>query len=841
MRKRIPLLHPVFHYITERTLPSQTALILIPAGAVYTLVLFILCFKSSPSLFVYLSAAFWIILVSSLCAVRLLYSASFVRPSESIKKTMKMMSESDLSSKAQLRGCSEIRELSSSLNSALEGVKLYIARINAQADVLNGVSGKLKDGSDRNSEAADAVKQAMTELSKGASDQAEHLSSTADSLQKLSTLIRKVTDDTADISVNSLSLSESADRGKKVSLEMDTQISRIVDSTRNISESVTELLASLDQVSKITSDIEDISEQTNLLSLNAAIEAARAGEHGLGFAVVAAETSKLSHRSMEATEMTKTIIEKMIKKSREVNSIIEAGVEQSVKGKKLSAEAQEKFNSIFSTLSDNLKQIGEIAESASVIAEKSETMSSAVSTIAAFGKQIIESTDHVRKVSEDQNLYTKRVSDLALELSDSAYVLKKSITIDLSISYFGNDKRVESTEKALALYTSANPYIRFRTADRFANGKLYYPILKTRIADRILPDIIQLDQPWLPGFLDEGDLFVNLLTEPEADLSGFEKSALDMCTVNGNLMGLPTGINSICLMCCRRFFDKHGIDAGTVWNWKNLLEIGTRIARENGKERLLYANYEFSHYLFKMYIRQKTGGQFIRDSYEPGFDTAALRNAFEYFKELYDSGTMYTTDSYGVQNNGIVPLKTGVRPMDLAFGMIFNWVSDYDRNCKGMFNGSDVFMTLPPAAPDAKTSAIIIKPQLVLSVCGQSANVREALKFLNWIYNDPEGIRAWGTSRGSNATKEASRVQSEAGMTNPVIAEAVRRSMENGGLSENPLSIHADITDLFNSARAKIYAGEITPEKAADKTMKNLHVTLRKMKKLKERKASKRS
>lgn len=831
MKKRIPLLHSISDVLARQSVPFQIKILLAISGLLYTLVLFLFCYRTSPALFLYLTGGFWLLIFFYILISGYFFSKSFIRSSGSLKKTMALMAGSDLSAKAEVKGCKEIRELAASLNNSLEGIKLYIAKINRQADVLNSVSINLREGSDKNHEASKIVEQAMKELSDGASQQSVHLISTAESLKDLSILIRKVTDDAADIAVNSLSLSEFAASGQKISSEMDNQISRIFDSTQDISRAVLQLSENLEQVANITADIEDISEQTNLLSLNAAIEAARAGEHGLGFAVVASETAKLSHRSMEATTVTKKIIEQMIRKSREVNTIIAAGIEQSEKGKKLSADAQEKFHTIFSTLNESLKQIGGIADSATVIAEKSEAVSNTVSTIAAFGKQILGSTEHVMTVSEDQIRYTRHVADLSIELTESADILKKSITIDLSLTYFGNEKRIEATKKALELYLKSNPYIRFKADDIFMNGKVFFPVLKKRLADRILPDIVQLDQPWLPGLLDQDDYFVNLLTEPTIDLSGFEKSSLDMCTVNGNLMGLPTGINSICLMYGQNFFEKHGISTDTVWNWSSLLETGADIARKDSKSCLLYANYEFSHYLFKIYVRQKTGKQFILDDFSPGFDTDRLKDAFRYFGELCKSGAMFTTDLYGVHDKGILPHNQDLKPLDMSFGMIFNWVSDYDRNSKGVFPGSSVFMTTPPIAPDAKTSAIIIKPQLVLAVNKQSANVREATKFLNWIYNDPEGIKAWGTSRGPSPTKEGVRVQTETGMVRPVISDALEKAVKNGGSSENPLSIHGSITDLFTAVRKKMYAGDISPEKAADQTMVKLNKMLRKMKK----------
>jgi methyl-accepting chemotaxis protein len=121
-----------------------------------------------------------------------------------------------------------------------------------------------------------------------------------------------------------------------------------VDGMRAISESS-------DQISEIITVITEISEQTNLLSLNAAIEAARAGSHGKGFAVVADAVGKLAQRSSEA--------------AKEITQLIKDSGERVAEGAKLSDQSRKALEKIAEGGSINSKAVEEISRATDILAE----------------------------------------------------------------------------------------------------------------------------------------------------------------------------------------------------------------------------------------------------------------------------------------------------------------------------------------------------------------------------------------------------------------------------------------------------------------------------------------
>lgn len=149
------------------------------------------------------------------------------------------------------------------------------------------------------------------------------------------------------------------------------------------------------KISVITSVITSITEQTNLLSLNAAIEAARAGEAGRGFAVVAEEIRKLSDQSRSSLQSIIDLVDNISVKSNLVLDISQ-NVNNSISGQiKIIEQSIRSFGTILTSINEIIPKIEKVHGLTDELNRKKVNIINKVSNISAFGEESSAATEQI--------------------------------------------------------------------------------------------------------------------------------------------------------------------------------------------------------------------------------------------------------------------------------------------------------------------------------------------------------------------------------------------------------------------------------------------------------------
>jgi methyl-accepting chemotaxis protein len=199
--------------------------------------------------------------------------------------------------------------------------------------------------------------------------------------------------------------------------------------TNEITQSINELSASAGKIGDLTEVITNISEQTNLLAINAAIEAARAGDKGLGFAVVADEVNKLADQSHQAALTIDNIIKVIQDKSQLSQNTAQQAhqiVNDQFQAVQLTQKALDDVIDLMDSIVARVTEVNELIRKIGAV--KDDTLNSIIN-ISSISEETSAATEEVSASAQEQKVMAKEVEDLAKELEAMANKLVGVISV----------------------------------------------------------------------------------------------------------------------------------------------------------------------------------------------------------------------------------------------------------------------------------------------------------------------------------------------------------------------------------------------------------------------------
>lgn len=359
-------------------------------------------------------------------AIAIFVAFSIAKAIKKIQGATEKISKGDLTVHMDVTRNDELGELQANFNDMVEAVSALIHEVNDKFTVVLGVAENISGISSNTKETTSQVSLAIQSVAQGATEQAQSTQDANSEVDKLAASLEETKAYVENINQESEEADKLSAQGMDVVKELVEKSDKTVENAKASSQIINEMLQSIEKVNYISDAIADITEQTNLLSLNASIEAARAGEAGKGFAVVADEIRKLAEQSRTSTDEIKAIIAEIATKSGEVNDTLEESNKLQAEQSKTIDSTLQLFNKISESLGKLIKGLSKIGELNDNMADNKTTVVNSMENIAnvseqsaAAAEEVTASADQVNTTMEDVASATEKLNNIAVELKAS--------------------------------------------------------------------------------------------------------------------------------------------------------------------------------------------------------------------------------------------------------------------------------------------------------------------------------------------------------------------------------------------------------------------------------------
>ncbi len=283
-------------------------------------------------------------------------------------------------------------------------------------DIANSFISNVQTALKKTLKIANDIATQAAKVSFNAKKISENVKREADGMNDLEQAMEEVKDSINGVSQNIISTSdfmktvnELSSEGSSKALLAIEKIDDIAKETEYNAEMMKKLGSSSDEIGQIVEVINEITNQTALLSLNAAIEAARAGEAGRGFAVVADEIRKLADKTAHSTDQIKNLISRNQTETKEAIDATLQSISTVEEGKKLIKTASDSLIEIAKSVSEASQMIEDVAAAAE---EQASTIDVMTDRVAKLTNDISKSAERIEKIKDNSYKISKTAEEL---------------------------------------------------------------------------------------------------------------------------------------------------------------------------------------------------------------------------------------------------------------------------------------------------------------------------------------------------------------------------------------------------------------------------------------------
>lgn len=372
----------------------------------------------------------WLAVITTIvvAAIALLVSTATTKPVLAITEAVKKMAAGDLTPRLTINRSDELGQLAVNMNLMLDSFSDIVGKASFTAEQLGASSEELTAAAMESVGISNRIVESMQEVFNASEGQLMGAEQTSIAMGEMAVGVQRIAESSSVVTEASHRSMMEVQQGRVAITQAVEQMKFINESVGKSAEDMRALEAYSQKIGEIVSVITEITNQTQLLSLNASIEAARAGEQGRGFAVVANEVKKLAEQSSSSAKDISQLIREVQSSTARAVQAMNNGVKDVEKGSDLIDAAGQVFNRVTVAFEEISDQIQEVSAASQEMSAGTEEVSASMSEIVYMTKASHEHGQGISKGSEKQLAAMEEISASAEDLSHMAQELQESLS-----------------------------------------------------------------------------------------------------------------------------------------------------------------------------------------------------------------------------------------------------------------------------------------------------------------------------------------------------------------------------------------------------------------------------
>lgn len=387
----------------------------------------------------------------------------------------------------------------------------------------------------------------------------------------------------------------------------------------------------------------------------------------------------------------------------------------------------------------------------------------------------------------------------------------KEDVVTIRMSWWGNDERHTATLDAIEKFEKKHSNIKVKAEYSGFDG--VEQKIATQMTGNTEPDLMQMNSGWLDLYSPDGDGYYDLSKLENLDLSGYDKDVLAQAQVNGIQNAVPFAVNTWVWAVNKTTFNKLNLEIPTTWD--GYVEIAEKFEEGTYPTQLSSAD-------LQIYLQQKTGKSFVSENGEVNYSKEDLVEGLEWYNRMVKSNV---TPGLPELKEAAVAAGSGVPSKKFLtgeYGGTTQWAATVGNDYLNLKDVNQELVLSNYPTIDEKSEAYVSQSIMPFGVSKNTKHPEEVAELLNFLINDPEGIKAMGVTRGLPANKKAYEILKENNQIDEMSQQIVEYTNRMHIMPKNKYLKMSRIQTAFDDNFESFAFGKTDSEETAEKMLKEM-------------------